>query len=284
MAETRAEDMGAETAQDAPRPENSRDAFFVGYLPMPAALVTFLLCIVAALIAGVAGFALAFATAQQDPGDGTFRFDLGYQTISGVLTLDPYPVLHVQPSAEHPNGRQIILVGQGKRGVQAQARPLAGKLVEVGGIFLMRGDTTMLQVGGRVGIRLAQAGAQTGPGLGAGGGMPAVIPAAEPLGRHRLAGEIVDGKCCLGAMRPGVGKMHMACANLCLVGGIPPLFVTRDAAGAIVNIFLMADPEGRAVTDALYDYVSLAVSVEGAVERRGGLLVFKIDPTTLTVL
>lgn len=248
----------------------SRDAFFVGYLPMPRPLAMFLVGVMTAVLAGAAGFALAFATAQQGPGDGSFRFDLGYQSVTGVLTVDPYPVLHVPPTDAGPEGREIILAGQGKRGVQAQARPFDGRLVEVGGLYLMRGSTTMLQVDGRIGIRPA------GPG-----GADATVPEPVSLGRHRLSGEIVDGKCCLGAMRPGVGKVHMACANLCLAGGIPPLFVTRDAGGEILNIFLMADAAGKAVTDVLYDDVSLPVSVQGEVERRGTLLVFKVDPETL---
>jgi len=266
-------DDGNEVAQATTTPV-SQDAFFVGYLPMPRVIAVFLLWVSVAILSGAAGFAAAFATAQQDPGNGAFRFDLGYQTVTGMLTIDPYPVLHVPASVEAPTGRQIILAGQGKRGVQALAAPFAGERVEAGGIFLMRGGVTMMQVGGRVGIRAA---AESDAA-------PDTIPATEPLGRHRLAGEIVDGKCCLGAMRPGVGKMHMACANLCLVGGMPPLFVTRDSEGAIQDILLLADPAGKAVTDALYDFVSLAVSVAGEVERRGTLLVFKIDPATLHLL
>src|SRR5690349_19376703 len=58
-----------------------------------------------------------------------------------------------------------------------------------------------------------------------------------------LRGEIVDSKCFLGAMRPGNGKTHKACAMLCIAGGVPPMFVTRDSAGR-EEYYLLAGPDG----------------------------------------
>jgi hypothetical protein len=47
-------------------------------------------------------------------------------------------------------------------------------------------------------------------------------------------GEVVDAKCYLGAMKPGDGKSHKACATLCVTNGIPAMPVTADSAYVIV--------------------------------------------------
>ena len=105
----------------------------------------------------------------------------------------------------------------------------------------------------------------------------------EPLGRWKLAGEICDGKCLAGAMRPGRGLAHKACANLCLLGGVPPVFVsTQEVDGS--EFLLITGPDGDALPKSAYDYVAQFITVEGDVERRGDLLVFRMDPDTLEVL
>jgi len=84
-------------------------------------------------------------------------------------------------------------------------------------------------------------------------------------------------------MRPGRGLSHKACANLCIDGGAPPVFVsTAPVDGA--SFFLLADPDGNPLPDSHYDLVALMIEVEGDVERRDNLLVFKIDVSTAKVL
>ena len=47
-------------------------------------------------------------------------------------------------------------------------------------------------------------------------------PAPQVLADNvTLKGEIIDPKCYLGAMKPGGGKTHKACAMRCIAGGIP---------------------------------------------------------------
>jgi hypothetical protein len=205
---------------------------------------------------------------QDDPGPGAFRFDFGRQTVTGTLELWPYPVLHVTRGTERVEvGSTLMLSGGGKRGVIDRAEPLAGQLVTASGVILARGDLDMLQV---------RDGAD---GLSAAGG-DAVPVEIEPLGRWRLAGEICDGKCLAGAMRPGTGLAHKACANLCLSGGVPPVFVSsQPVAGS--EFLLVAGPNGGPLPEALYDYVGLYVDLEADVERRGDLLVMRIDPATI---
>ena len=84
-------------------------------------------------------------------------------------------------------------------------------------------------------------------------------------------------------MRPGRGLSHRACANLCLIGGIPPVFVSSAPVDG-QDFFLMADKNGGPMPKNSLNYVSMFVSIDGEVERRGGLLIFKADFDTLKVL
>jgi hypothetical protein len=163
-----------------------------------------------------------------------------------------------------------MLAGQGKRGVLDRAAPLDGKLVQAKGIILKRGDLDMLQLqGGANGLSGAE-------GDGA-------VPGATPLGRWKLAGEICDGKCLAGAMRPGTGLAHKACANLCLAGGVPPVFVSSQPVEGS-QYLLLADADGGPLPDWLYDQTAIFLSIEGDIERRGDLLIFRVDPASIEVL
>ena len=91
---------------------------------------------------------------------------------------------------------------------------------------------------------------------------------AVSLGRWRLAGEICDGKCLAGAMRPGRGLAHKACANLCLIGDIPPVFVSsKPVEGS--EFLMVAGPDGGRMPDRAYDLVGQYIELKGEIERRG---------------
>ncbi len=184
------------------------------------------------------------------------------------MEAEPYPVVHVSPSEKYPDGRSIMLSGPGKRGVIDAALKLDGKLVKLTGALLKRGDLDMIQVPGR---RIKEEEGQA---------VPAV--ATKSLEKWRLNGEICDGKCYAGAMRPGNGLSHKACANLCLVGGIPPVFVSAgDVEGN--SFFLIGDKDGKPLDKKLYDLTAILVEAEGEIEKRGDLMVFKVDVDTVKV-
>ncbi|MEM7267752.1 MAG: hypothetical protein AAF401_00715 [Pseudomonadota bacterium] len=247
------------------------EEFFVGYLPVPGRLSQFLIAISVGLITAFAALAWAAGATQDDPGDGRFRGDFGRQTVKGVLELKPYPLLRVTEGSERiPEGHTLMLSAGGKRGLMGRAASLGGQIVQVSGVMLKRGELDMLQVrGGKNGLQAAE-------------GEGAATP-AEPLGKWRLAGEICDGKCLAGAMRPGRRMAHKACANLCLIGGVPPVFLsTQPVEGA--ETMLIAGPDGGEMPKALYDHVAAFVSIEGELERRGDLLIFKVDPSSVKEL
>ena len=248
------------------------DPFFIGWAgKAPKGQGPFLAIVSAALIGAFALIAFAIAATQNDPGDGAFRWDMGRQSFVGVIENEPYPVLHVFPNNVYPDGHTLMLSGPGKRGVRERSEPLEGKVVKARGVLLKRGSIDMLQVGGGRNLAISDAERRLDP------------PEAEPLGRWRLTGEICDGKCNAGAMRPGRGLAHKACANLCLVGGVPPVFVSTGPVEG-ESFFMIAGPDGGDVTGAILDLTGMLVEVEGDVERRGDILVFRIAPETLRPL
>lgn len=254
-------------------PGSKRDAFFVGYAPVPRALIGFLAVIVGAVTGGGMAVAAALVLAQGDWGNASFKWGDGYQTRTGVLAAAPYPVLFQPPSVEHPLGRAVVLSGQGKTGMQAASVDLDGRPVDVGGIALGRDEVGVefIQVGGEVGLRPAEDAGFVPAGW---------TPPVEDLGRRTLKGEIVDSKCYLGAMRPGSGKTHKLCANLCLIGDIPPMFVVYREEGAPL-VMLLGDAEGGPIPDALLDHTSHYVELSGRLERLADLLVFRVDPASV---
>ncbi|MEJ6389162.1 hypothetical protein [Gymnodinialimonas ulvae] len=247
--------------------------FFVGYLATPPGLRLFLTATCLALMLGAAGLAYAVAVTQDDPGDGRLRFDFGPQTVMGVLELTPAPILHVTQGTDAiPVGHTLMLSGQGKNGAVDRARALEGQLVSATGILLQRGNLDMLQLNGGNNFRAADDQPATLPD----------IPEPEPLGRWQITGEICDGKCQAGAMRPGNGIAHRACANLCLVGGVPPVFVSTQPVDG-EGFLLITGAGDDVLPPALFDYVGLYVTLEGDVARHGDLLVLSVDTDTVVL-
>jgi len=238
--------------------------FFVGYLNPPKALKSFLLKVSALTFAGFAAGAVLAGATQDDPGKAGFRFDYGRQTVTGIVEAKPYPLLYVTEGSEHiKTGETMMLSGQGKSGAMRNVAALEGEIIEATGIILKRGELNMLQLlGGKRGVKPLS--------------KEAPIPVSEPMGRWRLQGEICDGKCISGAMQPGRGLAHKACANLCLLGDIPPVFVSSQPIEG-EEYFLVASQDGGRLPEEAYDYIGQFVELESDIERRGDLLVLKID-------
>ncbi len=237
-------------------------AFFIGYVARTGRrLGAFLAVVGAAAVAGVVMLGIALSAAVDDPGDGDYVDLPPDATFRGVVTMEPYPLLHLAADAAHPLGHAMLLGGEGKNG-PALPSGSVGRLVEASGAVIRRGTTEMLLV--------------ADPPTGVPGAAAIAPPNTEQLGRWRLTGEICDGKCYAGVMRPGRGLAHRACANLCIYGGLPPIFVsTGPIAGS--SFLLLADPEGHAVSDLVRDLVAVRVELEGDVERRDDLLVLRAD-------
>lgn len=250
------------------------DAFFIGWAPrLPDGLHGFLGLVAGASLVGMALAALLLSASVDDSGGGDFDWAAGERTLRGTLVDAPYPVLHLPPDAAHPRGHAVLLSGLGKSGVDADPA-LAARVVDATGLMLKRGTLDMMQVGDAPGLRAVESAASAPPSPPAD---------AEPLGRWRITGEICDGKCWIGAMRPGSGLSHRACASLCLIGGIPPVFVaTGPVAGS--SFLLLAGADGGRMPDALRRLIGLRIRLDGEVERSSDLLIFRADPATAEVL
>jgi hypothetical protein len=243
----------------------ARDPFFIGWEKrLPAPLRLPLLGAALGLLVLALLLPLALGRATDDTGSGDWAGD---RELRGTLTARPYPLLTLPPDAAHPLGHTVLLSAFGKAQVSTD---LAGRAVRAAGVLLKRGDLEMLVVNDPAQLAaLPEA-------------LPAPVPPV-PLGRWAMVGEICDGKCATGAMHAGTGIAHRACARLCLAGDIPPVLVTvQPAEGS--SFFLLAGPDGGKLPDAVLRLVGLRLRLEGALERRGDLLVFRVDPASVQVL
>lgn len=235
-------------------PKRARSWFYVGYLPLPSGLGVVLIAVVASLIAGLGGVVAAVALTQRDPGPAVW--EATRQTFVGTIHTTPYPILVL----DVPNdaGGTLLIVEQGKFAADDRFVGLDGQRVSVVGTVLTR-DTRQL-------LELTADPVRVVPGAGTG------ELTRQPIGPVRLAGEIMDSKCYLGAMKPGDGATHRACASLCIAGGIPPMLVTRDAAGA-ASYYLLTDEAGGPANGLVAGAIGVPVEVSGRLERLGDELV-----------
>ncbi len=232
--------------------------FFIGWARwLPASLRPVVVPAALLMLLGFPAIGLALGALAGDPAGGD-RFaastlpELPYTgRYEGVVIAAPYPLLQLED-------RTLLLARDGKLGAHPEARALHGRLVRAEGYVLRRGAIEMLV--------LAE------PPVPIEG--TATLPRAEPLGHWRIQGEICDGKCAAGGMRPGTGIGHRACATLCLDGELPAVFVpTRPVAGHTVMV--LGDAEGRPALPAMRDLVGLRVTLEGEVERIGSIAIFR---------
>jgi len=247
-----------------------KDDFYIGWAGARApAQRRFLALCAGLLVAGFAGAGLLLSARIDDPSAGLFELPAGqaapapgvgdYVSVEGAFQRHPYPMLHAK-------GETVLLSGDGKRGADIAGDIAEGQSLAIDGVLLRRGTIAMLLV--------------DKPPVVAGN---AGLPEAVALGRFRIKGEICDGKCYPGAMSPGGGLSHRACAILCMAGDVPMVFVA--AAPILGQEFLvLAGPDGKAPPLALKHFVGIRVALEGEVERRGNALVFKIDPGSARAL
>jgi hypothetical protein len=235
------------------------EPFYIGYSPRaPARTVRCTRVIVAALALLASGGAALVAVTLPYFGTGVFNFGRA-EVVRGVLLCDTAP-RPVTADAEY------LLVGYGKNGVAPEfCGTRDQQTVRLRGTMISRDGARLLEV--------------TGPTemVPAGGTLPTE---AEPLGSLSLTGEIVDPKCYFGVMNPGEGRVHRACAVLCLRGGIPAVFVARDRSGARIPL-LITGARGEPMHELLLPWVREPVQARGEAFRQGSWLVWRIDPATL---
>jgi hypothetical protein len=235
------------------------DPLFIGWADTPPADRRFFLRAGLGLTTAASGLGFGLAAVQAPPGPGRWDPD-AVRTWRGVVTAEPYAMLRTLDLGGGP--RTVLLSCLGKCGVAARIGAFAGQPVVVTGSLIQRGAQAMISVD-EVGdwIRV-DSGAAPAPALAF------AIP--QLLGEVSLTGEILDSKCWFGAMRPSSGKVHKACASLCIRGGIPPAFFARGP-GQQATLMIMTS-RGRAFGSDLLSLVGDPVRVRGRVLRQGDLL------------
>ncbi|MHC4262932.1 MAG: hypothetical protein ACYSWX_10455 [Planctomycetota bacterium] len=245
------------------------DDFYVGYLErMPTSVGTRVRRTIVLIAALAVLTATALAVRQRATGDGTYEFGID-RPFAGHVELVPYPTLRVpRPGADAGYSRYPV-VAFAKFGAHEALAPHQGEWVELRAALVHRDSVTMLElVDGSV--------TPTTP--------PATLPAepeAAPRRPIEVEGEIVDSKCFLGAMKPGLGRSHKACAELCVRGGIPPLMVGLQIDGERSGEFvkaLLVGPGGTTLNAAVLPLIAESVRVRGELEERDGLHLLHTDP------
>jgi len=103
--------------------------------------------------------------------------------------------------------------------------------------------------------------------------------AEQDLGQVTLVGEIVDSKCYLGVMKPGNTKTHRDCAARCISGGIPPVFLVRDAQGN-AGYYLLVGKDGETLNHEVLGMIAEPLEISGELRRLGDLMSLRADPAT----
>lgn len=233
------------------------DEFYIGYVPTapPRTARTVRASVIAMIIIALAASAI-LAAAFRDPGDAVWSTEP--VTIVGELIEQPYPMLRTRDGQAVTT---ILLVAPGKFGASALTAGRSGQSVRVTGTPLTRDGRKMLEL--------------------AAAPEPAPRAPLEPmrrdsLGAVTLRGEIVDSKCFLGAMKPGDGKLHKACAILCISGGIPPVLAEQAGDGS-VSYHVLLDAAGNPANRLVLPYVAESVEIRGELERWDDLSVLRIS-------
>lgn len=235
------------------------DPFYVGYLALPRAHRRWLRVAVPLILWAMVFAGLGMLWAQRAPGGGTWETGRPI-TREGVLVASPYPLLLEDA------GRVTMLTEMGKRGTRERAEAFAGARVRVEGYRIERDGREIIELapGGDAVVRVEEGGS-----LSAG----IALDGARPI---TLRGEILDAKCYLGAMRPGDGLAHRACAMLCIRGGIPAMLYSARADGTPAY-HLLLDAAGMPVDENVIARAGVPVVVHGRETRVGDLSVLLID-------
>lgn len=237
----------------------SKRDFFVGYLPASASLRRSAVVGACVIFAVFIFLAAMLGRTRLDIGASVFGEEIA---ASGIFVARPYPMLVSGPDAANPHGRTFLLGGEGKRGAQDFGAHLDQRVARLEGILVKRGDIDMALVSAEDQLR------------------PLPETAASPkkvsLGKWRISGEICDGKCVAGGMRPGAGLAHKACANLCVSGGLPPVLVSASPVAGR-NFFLLGAEDGGPAPLAVQDLMASPVALEGELWRLGNMLLFLVD-------
>ncbi|MGE0143829.1 MAG: hypothetical protein AB7I19_07950 [Planctomycetota bacterium] len=247
--------------------------FYVGYAPLPKGWRAFVRATIFAI-----GLALAFLTAAlarvQEPG-GDAAASNAVIEFTGLLVRAPYPVLFAPDPNSPERERAWLLVATTKSGVAERVALALGDQaaarVRLRGVALRRAEARVLELVDEVdGLQVLEP--ATAPEL--------AVEAGESL---EYRGEIIDPKCWLGAMRPGSGLVHRACAELCIRGGVPPAFVGAPG-DEPVDYYLLADADGRSANERFAESAGVLGTLRARRARLRSITILLADSASWSVV
>jgi hypothetical protein len=227
--------------------------FYIGYLPkmsksLAKVIKTF---VVLAFVAAI--LLVVISWFGQKPFARSF-FEFGeIKDFSGTIQAEPIPFLLIETGEKNGNlpvFERFPLVSEGKFGIDVSA--YKNQSVKLKGTLIYRDNLKMIEVKT---ASIEQISAKI-----------LSDEVSVSLGVQTLKGEIADSKCYLGVMNPGESKVHKDCAIRCLSGGIPPLFIVKDTAGNVSELWIVAEKV------KFLDYVAEPVEITGEVKRQGDKL------------
>jgi len=248
------------------RNDRDKDSFFVGWGETPQVDRRFLLMASLGLLTVAAAGGALIAWEQAPPGNGSWNPD-DERDWAGMLVRAPYPMLRTR--AIDGTARTAYLVSSNKLGVQHRLGDAPDGPVVVRGSLIARGANAMIAVADAdKWLRPATAADQIGEGL--------TDWLIEDVGPASYAGEILDSKCWFGAMQPGQGKPHKACAALCIRGGLPPVFCPEALCGSAASAPLLTDAAGNPHGPALLPFVADPIVASGRIVQIGDVRQFRV--------
>ncbi len=236
---------------------------------MPVQLKRFYIPMVLLLWVFVALASYIIANQQKSTEPGLWQ-TAGTKTIHGFLVVNPYPVLHRIDPSDPTRNESILLVKQGKFSARTMSRPFHNKMVSVTGYPILRGGWSMYELASAEPIK-----AEMPPIDEALMSKLATTTKPVSLGKVTLHGEITDSKCFLGVMKPGSGSVHKACAEVCLLGGIPAMLLVRGEDGKKYG-YMLIQADGSSASKLVAKRAAEQVEISGELQQRGNLLYIKM--------
>lgn len=262
-----ARDNAPKNANDMPPIEDrSAGNFFIGWSrEVPQLDRRFLLGASLALLGLGAGSAAMFADHALPPGPGHWdQADL--RDFQGLLIRKPYLALRTLALDGEPRTAFLATYGKENAATLLPAEPRSGP-VTLRASPVQRGENVILATTER---HFAMSAIHLSPD-----DLIRLTPTpAVDLGPARFLGEVIDAKCWFGAMRPGSGIPHRACASLCLRGGLPIGLCAGDAlcVDGAETLPLLLDENGAAHGLGLLPFIGQYIIAEGRLVRQDDVI------------
>lgn len=268
-----------------------KDEFYIGYLKeMPKGHRRRVRLAVAFSLGLAVLLGAALVLSQRGFSDGVYELGT-LSRVQGVLSLEPVPCIRIwDESATATTGppvrQSLMLMSFGKFGADEDLAAMAERIraetgkaldevvVTLEGTLDYRNGQTFFELSNKAASLMAVED-RLSPAT-----LEQLRPRPERYGEVRLSGEIVDSKCYFGTMKPGNGKPHRSCAIRCVAGGIPPVLVARNEAGATAA-YLLRGPQGEAINQEVLPYIADPTRVQGELLRYDDWYVLRLDPATI---